>query len=161
MVTSLSLPNANLQHQPPAAVLSGHRRTDAIRARAGAAYARLQASGSALADALGVHHTVIVRRKQGMGGLANVLLEVDAMERQRIDTTPLLEALMSTQIEARPTDQLSLPMLMGCEQEDDSAEDQAQIAFLTGTGSLDDWCAKLRTYVARATLTLRVAGGAR
>lgn len=140
--------------------LSKKSREDVLRARAGAAYGRIQAQGSRLAQLLGVADSTITNRKAGAGGLANVLIEVDAWE-PTVDTTPLLEALLVTQAEAQSKDQLCLSILMMDEQEADSAEDRAQIAYLTGTGTLADYSDALSRYLSRAMLMLRAVAGAR
>lgn len=82
-------------------VAGAQRRRDAIHRRSGAAYLQLAGTVEHLASVLGIHHTGVVRRRQGQGGLANILEEVDAWERNGVDTTPLLEAWIDTMLEAR------------------------------------------------------------
>lgn len=156
-ILSPASPRGSEERREP---LTPYERESRIRRRAGCAYARLQTTGTRLASTLGVTDAVITNRKAGQGGLANVLIEVAAMERAGIDTTPIAEAILDQQIESRNTEQLSLLDLAMCEQEVDAAEDKAQIAYLTGKGSPEEWAASLRTYIARAWLTARTVSRA-
>lgn len=76
-------------------------REDQIRRRIGAAYARLHASGNDLASAIGRSAGQVTARKAGEGPGANFALEIDACERDGIDTEALFVALRSVQAQAR------------------------------------------------------------
>lgn len=136
-------------------------REERIRRRAGAAWARIQASGQALAVSLGVDPSSITHWKKGEGSLATTLLRIDRLERAGHDTTPLLEALIEVQLTARGETRSVCPMqLVAEEDEADREEDAAQTAYLTGTGSKEAWCGSVVRYVARAIRTVRCLGGA-
>lgn len=132
-------------HRIALAVSPSHGlRLEQLRRRAGRAYVALRTAGGAgavgevtrLAEILGVHHTTLVHRRQGQGGLANVLAEVDAWERAGVDTTPLLEAMVDVQLAARAgaAEGRRARDLAAEEQAADAAEDVAEVEYLTAEG---------------------------
>lgn len=140
--------------------VSDPQQVDRLRKRSGVAWARVQASGEAVASALGLHHTSVTHRKAGEGPHASLLIEVDRLERHGIDTTPLLEALVETIALARRPERLCPSALSREEQTYDAAEDIAQVAMLTGTGSVAAWRRSLVSYVAHAMIVIGATGGA-
>lgn len=141
-------------------VVSDPQRIARLRRRSGAAWARVQASGEAVAHALDLHHTSVTHRKDGEGPHANLLIEIDALERDGIDSTPLLEAVIETIANARSAERRCPKALSREEQAFDAAEDIAQVAMLSGAGSVAAWRQSLITYVARAMVTIAATAGA-
>jgi hypothetical protein len=134
---------------------------DMHRKRAGAAYLRLAAGCVEVAEAIGLkNHSGASRRRVGDDGpLAPLLIEVDAMERAGIDSTPILDALIDTQLRARGETGECPRKMAVVEQAADNAEESAQVAYLTGTGTAADWRRSLVAYVATALQTIRALGG--
>jgi hypothetical protein len=158
-VKKIAAPSGQSQH--------GNRRWvgvthDMHRKRAGTAYLRLDAGCIEVADAIGLkNHSGASRRRKGEDGpLAALLIEVDSIERAGIDATPILEALIDTQLRARGETGECPKRMAATEQQADAAEDTAEIAFLTGVGSASDWRKSLIAYVATALNTIRALGGA-
>lgn len=148
-------------HGSAARVSPSHRespkvREARLRRRAGAAYTRIQAEGVALARSLGVHHTTLTHRKAGQGGLANVLVEIDAWEAEGHDTLPLLEAMIETRLDARRRrgEERPAPVALVVEEQTlDCAEDMAGARF-HATGDPRPWKDAVLRYVAYAHATL-------
>lgn len=124
---------------------SVRQRNERVQRIAGVGYARLQAKGNDIAAALHVHHTSVTHRKAGQGHFARSLLDVTAMERHGIDTSPLLEAMIEAQQEGRAAAAGCLSTLSAREQELNAAEDAGQIAF-HNTGCTRRW---MQAYVAK------------
>lgn len=133
MSTTIAAASTPRPHSRRSYVSGSHKvHQDRLRRRAGAAYLRLPGQVDALAREIGLHHTSMVHRRQGQGPLARVLLEVDAWERAGIDTTPLLEAVLDVQLAARGSDAADARTLAPAEQAADGAEDEAEVAYLSG-----------------------------
>lgn len=109
------------------------KREHELRARAGVAYLRLAGTAEDQSAAIDRHHSQISRRRQGQSGLAGMLLEVDGLERDGIDTKPMFEAWLETVLEARARRVGSLARaaldLSREEQVADGEEDVAQLDF--------------------------------
>lgn len=106
-------------------------RIDAIRNRAGAAELRLVGTVEEQSADIGRAHQAMVRRRQGVGPFGDALIEVFAHELNGRDTTPMLEALIATQVEARRAAGTALVLEEASEREQvlDAAEDVAQVGF--------------------------------
>lgn len=129
-------------------------REDRIRRRAGAAWARLSASGRAIARTLRLSAASVSHRKAGDGPFANALLEVDRLERGGIDTSSLLEAWLSVAMDARAafvgSRDAVARQLAHAEQIEDGAEDCEQLAwFDKQPGAGERWLAAIDRYLAR------------
>ncbi|MCK9494179.1 MAG: hypothetical protein M0R75_01605 [Dehalococcoidia bacterium] len=139
--------------------MSPAQRRDRIRRRAGAAYARLQCSGDRIASALGLHKSGITHRKRGQGHFAAVLVELDLLERDSVDTTPLLTAIIETIAAARCGQHLDIRALELREIETDAAEQVAQDRYRAGVGTREEWRRQLAEYIGVAQLFLVADGG--
>jgi len=139
--------------------MSPAQRRDRIRRRAGAAYARLQVPGDRIASALGLHKSGITHRKRGEGHFAAALIELDALERDSVDTTPLLTAIIETIAAARCGQHLDVRALELQEIETDAAEQIAQDRYRAGVGTREEWRRKLAEYVGVVSLFLVADGG--
>lgn len=136
-------------------------REDRIRARAGAAFARLQASGQQIARTLHLSPASVSHRKQGLGSFASALLEVDALERAGVDTASMLEVWLSVTMDARAAFQGSRKLevrSLGHEvTRADADEDCERVAYYDRQpGAASRWCAAIDRYLARV-LPLRHA----
>lgn len=151
---TMQAPPAGRPHNGRSYVSGSHKVHQArLRRRAAVAYTRLPGTVEAQGEAIGRHYTTMVHRRQGQGGLANVLLEIDAWEREGRDTTPMLEAVVATQLEARASRSADCPRALAREeQEMDGAEDVAQVEYLSGVpGAAERWRERLGEYIATAT----------
>lgn len=140
---------------------------DTLRRRAASAYLRLPGTVDAQAHAMGLHHTALVRRRQGHAGLSTLLVEIDALERAGVDTSSLADAMLDTQLDARAAraDALDVRALSHEETALDGAEDCAQLDWHDGRpGAAERWCEALVRSVAaqtRLVLALRREGAGR
>lgn len=138
--------------------MSPAQRRDRIRRRAGAAYARLQCSGDRIAAALGLHKSGVTHRKRGQGHFASFLVELDLLERERVDTTPLLTAIIETIVAARCGQGLDVRALELQEIEMDAAEQLAQDRYRAGVGTREEWHRRMAEYVGVTSLILTAEG---
>lgn len=136
-------------------------REDRIRRRAGAAWARLAASGQQIARTLRLSPSAVTHRKEGLGSFASALLEVDALERSGVDTASMLEVWLSVTMDARAAFQggrkLEVRSLGHEVTRADADEDCERVAYYDRQpGAASRWCAAIDRYLARV-LPLRHA----
>lgn len=145
---------------PPVMRESPAQRRDRLRARSGAAYRALQTSRKRIAAALSVDPTAVSHRRAGQGPFGAVLCELDELEREGVDTTPLLVAALATVLDARAarptgTHPATLALVLA-EQEADGAEDLAQVAFVADPcpETAAEYRRALVEHLGRATLVI-------
>lgn len=127
MASTITRASAARTHQITSPVRHAHE----LKRRAGRAYVMMPGSATDMAAAIGRHHTTITHRRAGQGGLAGVLIEVDAWERAGIDTSALTAALIETQLRARGRSaSATLDDLITAQQRVDCDEDVEETAYL-------------------------------
>lgn len=156
--SKITPPSTQRTHGKPRHERRNHVR-DRFRSRAGAAWARVSASGTVLADLLAVHHTAISQRKAGQGWLAAGCADLHVLARAGIDVTPILGAMVRTVLEGRAEGGHSVRSLELREMELDAAEALHNERYLAGVGSRQSWLTALREYVDNANLILVTEGG--
>jgi len=133
---------------------------DRLKKKAGAAWARIDATGEELAAVLKLHHTSITHRKAGEGWLAQGLQEIDALVRNGKDPAPIHEAILDTIYSAQAaTAPFCRTAFSDREEELDAAEGMAQLRFERNEpGAAHRWADSL---IAHAGHVLRGVRGLR
>lgn len=121
---------------------------DRLKRKAGAAWARLNATGDELAETLRLHHTSITHRKAGEGWLAQGLIEIDAIVRSGRDIGPIHEAILDTICTAQAAATPFCPRTFSEQEEEmDAAEGMEQLRFERNEpGAAMKWADSLVAY---------------
>lgn len=127
-----------------------------LRKRAGRAYVML-GKCNAIARILGLDHSRVARRRQGIdSALTNLLIDIDQLEREGVDTSSMDEAIILTRLEARrAAGSVCVRTMSNREQELDHAEEVAQHRFLANDpNGFSAWAESLAAYIAHAKLII-------